>query len=152
LEPEPATRDPEFQAPAEPRLRLVELDHSPEAYLRLVANPFLGLFGYIAWLSLTIGLVGAGARSRTAILISPLVVSAMIWLLFRIPRLFQYHCLDCGATGRIAEWRRHICLASSERRRIGRPRSLRGPTPPNQVILWLWVLLALGLATIQLIR
>ena len=39
--------------------------------------------------------------------------------------LFQYHCLDCGATGRLSRWRDHACdRRVAARRRHG---STRGP-------------------------
>jgi hypothetical protein len=140
VDPAPPERDPEFHTPVEPRL--IVLDHAPETYQRLVANPFLAGAGFLFWLALVARLVGHVEVVKNPA--TPFIALGIIVVLFAIPRLLQYHCLDCGVTGRLAHWRRHVCAASAERRRQGRPRRLRGPTPPTQVILWLWVLLALG--------
>ena len=135
----PAPPDPDFQAtvPAP----LIELDHSPESYLRLVANPFLGLFGLIVWLGALDWIVVKGGAGPFGLLALVLTLASLGLL----PALFQYHCLDCGATGRLSRWRKHICPRSAARRFAGRPRRLRGPTPPVQVVLWLWGLMALTL-------
>src|SRR5262249_22139577 len=138
----PPERDPEFRGQVEPRL--LEIDYAPEAYLRLVANPFLALFALIAWVGLAALAFRRGFDGTNSVFI-PAFVIVMVVLLLRIPVLLQSHCLDCGATGRLAHWRRHACPAAAARRRSGRPRPLRGPTPPTQVILWLWLLLTVGI-------
>lgn len=139
----PPQRDPEFESPVAPGAR--PLDFEPEAYLRLVANPFLALFGFLVWLRVLLGIVTMFAGRRE--LMGPLapiigvVMLAFLWLLLG---LFQFHCLDCGKTGRLSRWREHACPPSVERRLSGRRRRLRGPTPPVQILLWLWGLLMLG--------
>jgi hypothetical protein len=140
--PPPVERDPEFRRPVGLGLGLEDLDHAPEAYLRLMANPFLGCFGLVAWAALAVMLLRLASDIQGSL--APLVVMGMLLLLIPLPRLFQYHCLDCGATGRLSRWRQHLCARSAERRRAGRPRRLAGPTPPTQVVLWLWLALALG--------
>jgi hypothetical protein len=132
--------DPEFGSfRAGPLLR--DLDGEPEAYLRLVANPFLGLVYLVAWLvTLYESLVGGFAGPLT-----PMLVALLIAGLGLVPGLMQYHCLDCGGTGRLWRWRKHLCHRSLSRREAGRPRRFRGPSPPLQVILWLWMLMALAL-------
>src|SRR5262245_51062076 len=77
--------------------------------------------------------------------LAPAVVLAFAVLLWLIPGLFQYHCLDCGRIGRLSRWREHTCVRSSWRRAAGRPRLFRGPPPLVQVVLWLWGLLTLAL-------
>jgi hypothetical protein len=141
VEPRPDLRDPDFDAPRPVEPLLVELDHSPESYQRLMANPFLGAFGFIAWI-VALGWL-LKVRDRFAPPVIPIVVVVMISALLLPPRLFHYHCLDCGATGRLWAWRRHVCHASAERRRLGRPRRWRWPSPPVQVLFWLWFLLYL---------
>ncbi len=136
----PPERDPEFE-PIIPT-RLIELDHSPESYQRLVANPFLGFFAILVWLAALYAIVVLGWVGAFA----PMAVVLMIAILWLIPGLFQYHCLDCGRTGKLSDWRRHICLHVAERRIEGRVRRIRGPTPPVQIILWLWILMALALS------
>lgn len=133
----PAGRDPEFD-PILPDHAL-ELDHAPEAYQRLVANPFLGIAAVLAWLAGMAALIFhnvAGPFTLMAILL-------MFAALGLVPGLFQYQCLDCGKIGRLSEWRRHMCPSVAERRLEGRTRFWRGPTPPVQVIIWLWFLMLL---------
>lgn len=138
MEPRPHFRDPDFDAPRTPEPPLVELDHSPESYQRLLANPFLGAFGFIAWIAALGWLLGF--RDRVGPLMIPILGVGAVVAFFLPFRLFQYHCLDCGATGRLWAWRRHICHASAERRRLGRPRRFRWPSPPGQLLLWFWFL------------
>ncbi|MBX6312776.1 MAG: hypothetical protein IRY99_07660 [Isosphaeraceae bacterium] len=143
MEPAPILppRDPEFHRPAEPRL--IEVDYPPEYYLRLVANPFLGLFGLLVWLGV-VGWLYSRAEIRGGPL-APIVALVSVMYLALVPRLFQYHCLDCGRTDRLSRWREHTCPNSVARRAAGRPRRLRGPSPPLQVVLWLWILLLLSI-------
>jgi hypothetical protein len=116
-----------------------ELDHSPESYQRLVSNPFLGILGVIGWLMGMTALFVHGVGGA----FTPMATLLLLASLALIPGLFQYHCLDCGATGRLSDWRRHMCPRVAERRLEGRNRRIHGPTPPVQVILWLWILMAL---------
>jgi hypothetical protein len=136
-------RDPEFGSQVEYR------DHThaliaPERYLRILANPFLALAGMVGWVWLLIRAFGK-LRANPDLMgpLAPIIVVLLvaIWLGV-IPRLFQFHCLDCGTTGRMARWREHICRESTVRRLAGRPRWLRGPTPFFQCILWMWLALA----------
>ena len=140
-------RDPEFQATTTPeRLRLYDPD--AEAYQRLVANPFLALFGLLAGLALG-RLVLQQRLPDFAAPVLLLLGGGWIFLLFR---LLQYHCLDCGETGRIGRWRQHACESVRGRRREGKPRRFRGPPPPVQDIHWLWLtrpLAAIGLALVS---
>jgi hypothetical protein len=150
VQPAPPTTDPdpEFHRPVE---RLLEIDHQPEAYLRLVANPFLGICGFLAWIGLVILFGRHWFDDPARGLYTPLALLALGVLPFALPLLFHYHCLDCGATGRLTRWRSHVCPASSERRRYGRPRRLRGPTPPTQVVLWFWAVLTFGMLATSLL-
>jgi hypothetical protein len=138
--PPPAERDPDFRRL--PETRLLTSEAEPERYQRLVANPFLGAFALIAWLLACALLV----RENTfAWLNGPWLPALVLLVLASLglpPLLLQYHCLDCGATGPIMSWKQHTCAAVIRRREEGRPRRLRGPTPPIQVILWLWAILA----------
>lgn len=133
----PAGRDPEFD-PILPDHAL-ELDHSPESYQRLLTNPFLGIAAILAWLAGMFALIFQGFAGPFTLM----AVLLMLASLGLVPGLFQYHCLDCGKVGRLSEWRRHLCPSVAERRIEGRRRVLRGPTPPVQVILWLWALMLL---------
>lgn len=131
--------DPEFVW-HRPGLLSGGLDGEPEAYLRLLANPFLGLLYLVGWLVfLYESVVGGFAGALT-----PMLIVVLIAGLGLVPYLMEYHCLDCGETGRLIRWRRHLCHRSLARREAGQRRLLRGPTPPVQVALWLWVLLAMA--------
>jgi hypothetical protein len=101
---------------------------SVERYQRLVANPFLALSGFIGWFALMRFVLG----SHRIELFFP-ALSSLLLLAF----LFQYHCLDCGATGHLSRWRGHCCAAVDARRGTGRPRRVRGPSPPTQTVLWI---------------
>lgn len=134
-----AERDPEFDATV--TARNLDLEIAPEAYLRLVANPFLGLLALLGWLLAVHWLVVRGGAG----LLLPMAVILLLASLALIPGRFQYHCLDCGRTGRLGDWRRHVCRRVAERRLNAEPRRFLGPSPPVQVVLWLWVLMALVL-------
>lgn len=137
----PPSRDPDFGAAPTAPGELLPSPLNPHLFLRVVANPFLGFAALLAWVYLLI--VVFRELRRMPELLGPLapavvvVFAAMLWL---SPSLFQFHCLDCGCTGRLSRWREHSCLRSSWRRSSGRPRRMRGPPPLVQVVIWLWVL------------
>lgn len=144
-------RDPEFEAgpPVAPDSLAPPI--SPESYLRVVANPFLLCAGLVVWLMLGRWMLGLLKRNPDLIgPLSPILAVLMLACLWLLPMLAQFHCLDCGATGRLSRWRRHACPRSVQRRVQGEPRTLRGPTPFYQIILWLWLILALGVVASQL--
>ncbi len=55
--------------------------------------------------------------------------------------LLQYHCLDCGATGRLTRWRDHLCGPVRLRSQAGGPLRVRGLSPVAQTVLWFYVLI-----------
>ncbi len=147
-------RDPEFDAASglssfgDQRTGLV----SPTAYLRVVANPFLGLAGLIGWLMTVRGLVRM-LRANPDLIgpLAPILAVLLLALLFWLPgMLFQFHCLDCGVTGRLGRWRSHICPLSQMRRWQGKARRFAGPPPFVQNILWIWLVLT-GLILTRLV-
>lgn len=140
LTPTPLARDPELD-PAAP-VRLGTLGDEPQRYQRLVANPFLGFLGVLVLVTAAYHLMQAPRQSSVGDMALVLAPFALLGL----PRLFQYHCLDCGTTGRLFRWRSHVCPASADRYLAGRPRRLRGPNPTAQVLLWVYVLLGLVIA------
>lgn len=135
--PPRGVHDPEFDAPRAPRRGGANWTTPPHHYQRLVANPFLAFFGLVAWS----GLMSQGLQTKRLDL-SLLATGSVVLVAF----LFQYHCLDCGATDRLGRWREHNCAAVQARRRAGAPRRFRGPTPDNQTRLWVvfLVLAAVG--------
>lgn len=140
-----ATRDPEFATGTGMMLEPADIQQAaiaPENYLRVVANPFLGFAGLVGWLIVLLWTFRSLGKNPHLIgPITPLIAAVFLGCLWLLPGLFHYHCLDCGQTGRLSRWRRHACTTSVLRRMQSRPRWLRGPTPPIQVILWLWLLL-----------
>ncbi len=117
------------------------LDGDAEGYLRVVANPFLAFCYLTAWLVVMYKTVAEGFAGP----LTPMLLAMMIAALWLTPHFIHYHCLDCGGSGKLLKWRRHVCHAVVQRRDAGMPRRLRGPSPPLQVVLWLWVLLALAM-------
>lgn len=112
--------------------RLERLGPKPEYYLRIMANPFLAVAAMILD-----GLAAAAVfrRQETGAIV---LGSACVAIgLFLSPGLLQYHCLDCGETGRLRRWRLHVCPKSTARYLSGRRRRLRGPSPGFQILLWL---------------
>lgn len=138
-------RDPEFGLLAVGPSELVPSDIAPESYLRIAANPFLGLAGLVAWLMVGKWFLTVLKRSPELIgPLAPILVILLIASLWLLPYLFHYHCLDCGGSGRLSRWTRHACPTSVYRRLAGRPRRWRGPTPFTQIVLWLWLALSLA--------
>jgi hypothetical protein len=116
--------------------RPFRLDHDPEDYLRIVANPFLAFFVLAAAIGvLFVPASMTFANNLKGVLVPLLFITALLLH----TRFYQYHCLDCGTTGRLTRWKSHSCPLSDERRRLGRKRRLRGPTPAIQVIAWIYV-------------
>lgn len=145
----PATRDPEFATATATVLESTDLEHAaiaPENYLRVVANPFLGFAGLIGWLVALIWVIRhLHANPHLIGPIAPFIAAVFLACLWLMPGLMHYHCLDCGGTGRQSRWRRHVCTTSALRRMQSRPRRLRGPSPPGQVVLWLWLILTVAI-------
>jgi hypothetical protein len=108
----------------------------PQEYQRLVANPFLAMFGLIVWFY--------GVRQAFMIESGYLFLVAILSLL-GVVCLLQYHCLDCGATGLLFRWKSHACPRVRARQQNGEVRHLRGPNPVFQTVLWIYGLLALAL-------
>jgi len=130
----PATSDPEFQPVASSRV-----EPAPEAgeYRRILVNPFLGFLATALW----VRAVFVIAHAET-ILGLPQTVTAPLWCasIWLIPRLFRFHCLDCGRSGRLWRWKEHVCPTVAERVASGRTRTVRGPSPWVQLLIWVYVL------------
>ena len=136
--PPPLRADPEFRPAFSERAMPRTTD--PGAYRRVLANPFLGIIGVGAWLwALRFLVTGGNAFTGRATLLS-IGLPVAAWFL---PRLFQYHCLDCGRTGPLRRWKRHVCPDVARRIIEHRPRRRRGPSPMVQLLLWLFVLVAI---------
>jgi hypothetical protein len=135
--PTPRRRDLDLDSSSHPSS--IPLDAPPEAYLRIVANPFLGFGWFLAvFLGLAFAFQGHLPFEHETRMTAFLVVVFLLFSLFAAPRVVHYHCLDCGATGRLTRWRQHLCPRVAERRLLRQPRRVRGPAPRVQVFLWLW--------------
>ncbi|GAC1448465.1 MAG: hypothetical protein NVSMB9_31660 [Isosphaeraceae bacterium] len=122
-----------------PRLRRVRRRRGlarEQTYQRLIANPFLAMLALIAWY--------VGCREVLSWHRLDLFLLALSCL-FLIPLLLQYHCLDCGATGRLTRWRRHECARVRERRNAGKPRRFQGPSPVKQSVIWFFLVLGVAI-------
>jgi hypothetical protein len=96
----PQSADPEFDPPPVSTVRLRDFD--PPEHQRLVVNPFLAVFGLVVLRSFTLWLF------RESV---PLATVGTLGLMVLLPTLIQYHCLDCGKTGRYSRRARHACPA-----------------------------------------
>lgn len=127
----PLRLDPEFRPASTERSLPPVID--PAAYRRMLFNPFLGILGVAAWAA-GVRWLWIAAVERHAMFIYVLVAWAGAG--FLLPRLFQFHCLDCGRSGRISRWRRHVCPAVARRILEGRPLRFRPPGPLAQMLMW----------------
>ena len=133
-DPPPLRADPDFRPGVAERS--LPSDPDPGAVRRILANPYLGLLGLGLWLALLrLAVLAMAEAPQYGYLLIPLAGAGLL-----IPRLFQYHCLDCGATGRLSRWRRHVCPSVARRLLEGRSLRFRGPSPMVQVLLWLYLL------------
>jgi hypothetical protein len=108
----------------------------PQEYQRLVANPFLAVFGLIVGL----GVFWKALELREL----PLVALALVALI-SVAYLLQYHCLDCGSTGLLLRWKSHACERVLARQQANQVRRFRGPNPTFQTVLWGYALLVLAI-------
>jgi hypothetical protein len=132
--------DPDFGT-FRPGLLSGRLDDEPEAYLRLVANPFLALVYFVAWLMAMYESIFGGFAGA----LTPMLVVMLLAALGLLPYTLQYHCLDCGSTGRLSRWKKHACHSALNRRDAGAKRRFRGPGPTLQLVLWMWFLMAMAM-------
>lgn len=126
----------------------VVLDHDPEDFLRIVANPFLA-FAMIAFCFALLIFVNnkklfAGYNYYLSIVIGFVVLFSSAF--------YRYQCLDCGGSGRLTRWRTHHCPASADRRRLGKRRRIHGPNPERQVVIWLFLTAFIAIFVRSLIR
>jgi hypothetical protein len=139
-EPLPPHRDDEFRRPPPVPSIADDPDQPIQEFQRLVANPFLGLLAFLAWL---LALHGWVLNTRNGLPVPLRLLMILSGVL--IPLLFQYHCLDCGRSGSLLRSQRHACDAVLDRRRTGRPRRLR-ISFTLQFFLWVLALVLLAIA------
>ncbi len=106
-----------------------------EGYQRFVANPLLGVLGWI----IAFALVRESIRRHQL----EFFVWAMLFVVVGLVFL-QFHCLDCGKTGCLLRARVHICAAVVARRQSGVVGRFHGPGIKTQLVAW-FVILAAGL-------
>jgi hypothetical protein len=132
--------DPEFGAQVASNWS--EIEEHPEWFVRVVCNPFLAFGAVILWLAI---ILDAAMRGWARELTVPLAIVSAGLLVLSLPRLCRYHCLDCGHSAPLGEWRRHLCPSAAGRRLANQPRRWRGPLPIQQfwiafVLAWLVIL------------
>jgi hypothetical protein len=99
---------------------------------RLLANPFLALLGLIGWYTL---MRYALVARRLDVFLPALASLALVVF------LFQYHCLDCGTTGRLTRWQDHACRRPAAAGRRGWGWGWRWvPSPVVQTSWWFYLL------------
>ena len=123
-------RDRDLDIPRSRPPRVLSAFDRPQSFQRLIANPFLAIVGLIAWSAL---LREAIPARRIEFYLG------FVFVLPLLPYLLQYHCLDCGRTGRLRRWREHECERVKARRISKKPRRFRGPTPNTQTVLWCYL-------------
>ena len=98
-----------------------------QSHQRLIVNPFLGVFGLLIWLFLT---QYALKLHRVELFFVAAISGA--FLVF----LLEYHCVDCGRTGRLLNWKSHVCERVEIRSLAGGSRWRIWPSTHIQVVLW----------------
>ena len=106
-----------------------------QGYQRLVANPFLALLATVAWFFVVTEVV----KAKRLVLFWPVLGSLAL-----VAFLFQFHCLDCGATGHLSRWRHHACGPVRLRYEAGFARRVRFPTPVVQTVVWVYAVVLIG--------
>ena len=122
--------DPDLDVPRRPQAQ--SSSEAIEDQLRLIVNPFLAVFGWVIALIII----------RLALQVySVYLFLAGLGLLLVPLFLFQYHCLDCGATGWLQCSWRHCCPAVTSRAQNGIVRRFPRLSVKNQTIAWLYLLI-----------
>lgn len=107
---------------------------APATYLRVLANPFLGVAVFLLTLGGLVQLATLeefhNAPPLMFLLIGALALAAL-------PKLCQFHCLDCGVTRPLRDWKDHACFPSALRRHLNRRARSAWPTPGVQVVIWI---------------
>jgi len=136
LGPHPRPRpDPEFAADPFPAAAFPP-GFDPVEHQRLVVNPFLAVAALIGWAWLT--------RRLFATSFPPASVLPSL-LLLGLPVVIHFHCLDCGQTGTYPRWWRHACPRVVVRAQANRRRWFRCPSARTQLVVWGYLLGAVGL-------
>ena len=126
-----STFDPDLDTPrARPRNPFGE---SVAEYQRLLANPLPAVVGLVG----TWAVLHYSLRSRNL----PVFLIALV-LTGLCPFLIQYHCLDCGRTDFAFRSRRHACVETLRRWRLGEAATRKPPRLKTQVKAWIWSLFA----------
>jgi hypothetical protein len=131
VEPQPnqSPFDPDLDPP---QRRLSQpSSESIESQLRLIVNPFLAVLGWVIVLVIL--------RLALQIHSSNLFLTGLGLSLVPL-FLFQYHCLDCGATGWVQSSWRHCCPAVAARTQNSIVRRSPRLSVKNQMIAWIYLL------------
>jgi hypothetical protein len=132
VEPRPSQSpfDPDLDVPHRRPSQLSS--ESIESQLWLIVNPFLAVLGWVIVLAIL----------RLALQIHSLKLFLTGLSLSMVPLfLFQYHCLDCGATGWVQNAWRHCCPAVTARAQSGIVRRAPRLSVKKQTIAWIYLLI-----------
>jgi hypothetical protein len=129
--PSPSLFDPDLDIPRQAQSQLS--GESIDDQRRLIVNPFLAVLGWL----IVLVIIRISLRSLNSLMF--LTGLGLLWVpVF----LFQYHCLDCGATGWLQTFRRHCCPAVTARAQNGVAPRFPGFSVKSQVIGWIYFLVA----------
>jgi hypothetical protein len=104
---------------------------SIECQRRLIVNPFLAVLGWV----IVLAILRLALQIRNSLLFLTGLGLSLAPLF-----LFQYHCLDCGATGWVQSAWRHCCPAVTARAQSGIVRRPPRLSVTNQMIAWIYLL------------
>jgi hypothetical protein len=141
VDPESTLFDADLDTPRQ-RPRAIPAE-SIAASQRFIVNPFLAVLGWLA----AAGLIRYSLQSQNL----ALHLTALLWLFIPF-LLIQFHCLDCRTTGWYVRSRRHICPAVFTRWSHNGGAASHWPRVRTQLVLWLYLLAALGLFYMVRIR
>jgi hypothetical protein len=105
------------------------MDVDPRDHQKLVVNPFLAVLTLIVIVHAGNWLLNSSYAPLLMMMVAPIVL---------LPQLIQYHCLDCGTTGRYPRRNRHACPTIVSR--WENHQSTDFPSPRGQLIAWGWLI------------
>ena len=127
--PSPSLFDPDLDIPHRRPSQLSS--ESIDSQRRLIVNPFLAVLGWV----IVLAILRLALRIHSSNLFLTGLGLSLVPLF-----LFQYHCLDCRATGWVQSSWRHCCPAVAARAQSGIVRRSPRLSVKNQMIAWIYLL------------
>jgi hypothetical protein len=123
---------------SQPPRPLRPINESITLYQRLVVNPFLAVLALVMIVA-----IGPWVEAK-----HPFGPFQGLLAALAARFLVQYHCRDCGATGFLTGFRKHLCPAVLARWHQRELAQFRGPSVGAQYVLWLIVLASVLILTL----